>query len=452
MSSSLPQALRPVGLAALCLVLTAPAWAQVPVAPTDVDRHNLLAAATVDALPSSPTAAGERTLSVDELITTVLSHNPELRNAAQAAQTAQASVRNAGVYANPKLEWQTGRNQARLAGTASGNVQGWGVSQLIENPSARQARIDAAQAAATGSALGIGQTRNALVSDTRLLAADYLLRRAEANVGSEDLALLEQVRERVRLRVASGESARYELIKADAEVIQARERVQTATLQAEQVLVSLNRMAGGQLPARWSLTGALPTEAPALAYDDLLQQALRFNPELQVLQTEVSRAQAQADGARASRWPGVELRLGQTREPDVRQSTLGVGVQIPLFDRRTAAIDEAASEVIRAQGRLEGRQATLPQELRLAWQALDLAALRVRSLGEGVVREAESALRVAQAAYQFGERGILEVLDAQRVLRATRVELLRARHQLQTALIELDTLTGRHAQQAATQP
>jgi outer membrane protein TolC len=32
------------------------------------------------------------------------------------------------------------------------------------------------------------------------------------------------------------------------------------------------------------------------------------------------------------------------------------------------------------------------------------------------VREAESALGVAEAAYRFGERGILDYLDAQRVL------------------------------------
>ncbi|MFZ8474709.1 hypothetical protein ACO1MO_13940, partial [Staphylococcus aureus] len=80
-------------------------------------------------------------------------------------------------------------------------------------------------------------------SETRLRASEYLLRRAEAQVTSEDLALLEQVRERVRLRVASGEAPRYEVIKADAEIVHARERQQTAALQAEQVLVTLNRLA-----------------------------------------------------------------------------------------------------------------------------------------------------------------------------------------------------------------
>jgi len=62
------------------------------------------------------------------------------------------------------------------------------------------------------------------------------------------------------------------------------------------------------------------------------------------------------------------------------------------------------------------------------------------------MREAEAALRVAQAAYRFGERGILDVLDAQRVLRSVRADLIDARFQLQVARIALDQLTGQHTE------
>jgi cobalt-zinc-cadmium efflux system outer membrane protein len=61
------------------------------------------------------------------------------------------------------------------------------------------------------------------------------------------------------------------------------------------------------------------------------------------------------------------------------------------------------------------------------------------------VIEAEAALRVAQAAYRFGERGILDVLDAQRVLRSVRADLIDARYQLQVARIALEQLMGQHA-------
>ena len=74
-----------------------------------------------------------------------------------------------------------------------------------------------------------------------------------------------------------------------------------------------------------------------------------------------------------------------------------------------------------------------------------MARLRVDSLGSGAIREAEAALRVSEAAYRFGERGILDVLDAQRVLRTVRADLLAAQFQLQTARIEIELLAGRYA-------
>ena len=53
--------------------------------------------------------------------------------------------------------------------------------------------------------------------------------------------------------------------------------------------------------------------------------------------------------------------------------------------------------------------------------------------------------RCRLAAYRFGERGILDVLDAQRVLRSVRADLLQARFQLQVARITLLQLSGRYA-------
>jgi cobalt-zinc-cadmium efflux system outer membrane protein len=47
---------------------------------------------------------------------------------------------------------------------------------------------------------------------------------------------------------------------------------------------------------------------------------------------------------------------------------------------------------------------------------------------------------VAAAAYRHGERGILDFLDAQRVLRTTRMDYLNARYELQAALIDIERL------------
>jgi len=127
---------------------------------------------------------------------------------------------------------------------------------------------------------------------------------------------------------------------------------------------------------------------------------------------------------------------------------VGVAVQIPLLDNRSGPIAQASAELERAQIRLEGRQAELRQEILRTWKSLEMARLRIEALSQGSVREAEAVLRVAQAAYRFGERGILDVLDAQRVLRSVRADLIEARYQLQEARVLLDRLTGQHIEHA----
>jgi cobalt-zinc-cadmium efflux system outer membrane protein len=117
-------------------------------------------------------------------------------------------------------------------------------------------------------------------------------------------------------------------------------------------------------------------------------------------------------------------------------------VQIPLFDQRSGPIAEAGAELSRANIELEGRKIDLEQQISLAWKSLQIARIRVSALSTGAVVEAQAALRVAEAAYRFGERGILDVLDAQRLLRSVNADLLDARYQYQLAKIELLYLTG----------
>lgn len=413
-------------------------------------RWLLAACLSGAALPTLAAEASPPTLTLDQLTRTVLAHNPGLLASQRARTTAAAGITSARALVNPRLELNAGRNSARLPSATPGAVQGWGVAQFIENPTLREARIDAARAGERGSAQQVAVTRNELVAQVRIQAYGHLLRKAEAEAGADAVALLEQARERVRLRVASGEAPRYEIIKADAEIIQARQREQSARLQAEQALLSLNRLAAGQLPPQFTLAASLSDEIGLQGLEELQRLALADNPELHALRAELERAQAQLTGARASRWPGVELRYGQTREPEMRQNMLGVSVQIPLLDSRSGPVAEASSELERARGRLEGREAELRQQVLLAWKSLEMARLRADALSQGAVREAEAALRVAEAAYRFGERGILDVLDAQRVLRAVRADLLDARYQVQAARIDLEYLAGLHAGAAAT--
>lgn len=397
---------------------------------------------------SATTAAEAGTAyTLDALVQLVLTHNPTLQGARIARTQAEAGIRSAGALPNPRLEVSDGRQRPNGVGGSSGSITGWGVSQLIENPWLRSARVEAAEQGLRSSEAELGLTRAEVVAQVKLRAYEVLLRIEESRAADDEVTLLEQTRDRVRVRVDSGEAARYEIIKAEAEFISARQRQQTAQLAVEQARIRLNQLAAGQLPLGWTLSARLddaqrPVQAPLLR-----EQLLSTNPELQSLRAQLERQQARVREASASRWPGVELRYNDLRDPDNRQGMIGASIQIPLLDQKRGPRAEAEAEATRARTRLEARQIELQLQLDSAVMALEMARLRVEALGQGAIRDAEAAVRVAQAAYRFGERGILDVLDAQRVLRTVRADLLQARYQQQAAAIEIDLLTGREAVQ-----
>ena len=410
---------------------------------------------SVQAQPASPSTELVRTvaaiapaaptpLSIAQLTALIMANNPDLRASLMAQSAARAGITSAQALSNPRLEWSQSLQGARLSSANAVPVQSWAVSQFIENPALRNARIDSARAIEKDSEQQARITRNELLAQVRLRAYQGLLFQAQASAAAEAVQLLEDVRERVRIRVASGEAGRYEIIKADAEIINAREHLQTTRLLAEQTLLELNRMAAGHLPQNWALVGDLSEGLEMNSLMQIQQQVHQHNPELAALQAQLVQSEAQLRAAQSSRWPGVELRYTQLHDPQMRQGQVNVGIQIPLLDSRNGPIAQASVELQRARVRLEGRQAELQQQIMVVWKSLEIARLRIEALSQGSMREAESALRVAQAAYRFGERGILDVLDAQRVLRSVRADLIDARYQLQVARIALDQLTGQH--------
>jgi cobalt-zinc-cadmium efflux system outer membrane protein len=72
-----------------------------------------------------------------------------------------------------------------------------------------------------------------------------LRREAELSNAREDAALMESVRSKIALRVETGEAPRFELIKADAESLNAQKTAQAAGFRVEQSRSLLRQAVGG---------------------------------------------------------------------------------------------------------------------------------------------------------------------------------------------------------------
>jgi cobalt-zinc-cadmium efflux system outer membrane protein len=353
---------------------------------------------------------------------------------------ARHAVVSAGAFPNPELEYLSGTQRSRGPGGNPGNARSVALTQPLDLPWRRSARIAAAEAglAATGAAVRAFEADT--IARLRLHYFDVLRREAELKNAREDMAVMESVRSRIALRVETGEAPRFELIKADAEMLNAQKTAQAAGFRVEQARSALRQAVGGGLPAEFALRGQLRDVPELPPMDGLRRQLQETSPDLARVRAEMVRAQHQLDLERRQRWPNLALKASVDEDPDVRSSKFGLVVSVPLWDRRSGPVGEAAAQLTRARYELEAQEFSLGQQLEVAVQQYEIAEAQVTALESGIVRQAESALKIAEAAYRFGERGFLEVLDAQRVYRAARAELIAGRYELAAAWVEIERL------------
>jgi cobalt-zinc-cadmium efflux system outer membrane protein len=376
-----------------------------------------------------------------------LQANGLLQAARSQVDIAEADVTSAAAFPNPEVTFMAGPDSPRLpeidTGPASMQRQVT-VSQSLENPFLRSARIGAAEAGVEASRANLEQVRADMAAQLRVRTYEFLLRRGLAEMESDIFDLMEEIRRRIKLSVELGEAARFELIRADTEVMTAASRKEAALLNTERARIALLQLTAGALPTEFDVAASLSDPVGLPSLETLRAELPDVNPEILRLEAEQDRAHLRVDQERASVLPSISILYSNYQDKQFTSNTAGLSVRIPLFYRRRGEIDAAIFDAARVRETLDYRRYEIVRLLESAWQAMEIARRRVEMFEGGIVKEAEDALRVAETAFRLGERGFIEVLDTQRVLRNARSELLQAQFELQAAAAEIDRLRAHY--------
>ncbi|MEM5432181.1 TolC family protein [Cupriavidus oxalaticus] len=416
--------------------------AKISAAQAPTPGAELLAATAVPKAASARPAgaAAGPAFSLPQLLDMAQSTNKGVAAAEANVDAASAAISSARAYPNPQVEVMYGRLSGKQPGVTSGNAPSYAVVQKLDYPHQRGLREAMASRGLESSQAARQGFRADLAARVKTSYYDVLRRESELHAAEEDLAMMRQIHSRARLRVEVGEAPRYELIKAETELLASQKNQQTAELRVNQAKAALRQQVGGAMPGQFSLDGTLAQSPDVPPLPVLRDTMTASNAELVQRRTELERARLGVDYQRSLRWPEVAVRASTDRQPDNNVSQIGLVMTIPLWDRRRGPVGEATAQATQAQSALEMREFELAQELESAYRQYEITQAQVTALESGIVREAESALGVAEAAYRFGERGILDFIDAQRVLRSARNELIAAQYEQQLAAIQIEKL------------
>ena len=164
-----------------------------------------------------------------EIIGLAIERNPLIAGAMAAIDQSTGQRTAAGAYPNPTIRGDTGRGYLKDAGPLTSEIPTSateymaGFSQPLEWPAKRSARQRAAEAGLAGASVGLIETRLNLTSDVKVAFYDLLLAQRDLDLAKNNLSIVEDVRRVVSHRVRLGEAPQFDLIKAEVEVLKARQ-------------------------------------------------------------------------------------------------------------------------------------------------------------------------------------------------------------------------------------
>jgi cobalt-zinc-cadmium efflux system outer membrane protein len=371
------------------------------------------------------TQAEAQVLSLPAALSLIEQH-PQWQEAQAQIMQAQGEQQTAMQYLNPNLDLVSETQDKRSLG----------VSQPLETASVRHYRQAGAEQGLQAANYQLLLLRRQLSAQIKRFYYTILQRQQELTLATEEFTLLTQLRHAVKLRVQVGESPRYEAVKAEAEWLASKSRQMMATqnlLLARQQLSE--KLALSELPEVTMPDLSAETQQCQLAQAD--RMPLNKHPMLSLAQTELNKNQQLLRYEEALVTPQPTVMIATEQEMGIDRFKVGVSIPLALWHQRDGQIATAKAKITQSQARVTATERQLKQNWSQSVLTYQIANAQLDSFDSGLLAEAKTAFEVAKAAYKYGERGILDYIDAQRTLASVQRSYVSSQFERHYACIDI---------------
>ncbi|KRG87048.1 MULTISPECIES: TolC family protein [Stenotrophomonas] len=389
---------------------------------------------------SSPPAP----LTLDEAVSRVARTHPDLR--LPVLQRAAAEARYEGAGFKPPLVF--GVDVENALGT--GVNRGFDASEVTVSLAGvleRGGKLDARRALAQANIDAIAPQREVTRLDLMAeVARRYLAvtaARGQRRIAMDDIEQRRRAVAAARVRMLAGASPASTLMTAQAALAQAeldRDRAEQAERAARMALAAL----WNAREADFTEVSGEPLQLPALEDFQQLATLLSDTPELAVIAGEARVREAQLQLARSELRGNLSWQMGVRNSRASGDNGLVGGFSMPLGTARRAGpeIRAAETELAMSAVQRESRALQLYSTLAEAHGRYGTARLEVARMGSDVLPQLQRAEKAAETAWRAGAISYMEWGQLQAMRIEARQRQLDAALAAQTALIEIQRLTG----------
>jgi cobalt-zinc-cadmium efflux system outer membrane protein len=363
---------------------------------------------SVSLVIGGPMSSLVRAITLDDALARAETTSPLALELAREVERAGSAVRAAGLWPNPEFSLSaedSGSETERITDLSLAIPVG---GRLALEKKAARSTLRSAEAR-------VRQARIELRAGVREVFFELCRFQEKVRVFEGGMERFDRLVEALRAREREGESSGFDRMRAERERAEVEIGLSDAfqgQSRARSALAALVGMPAAEVAAEGSL---LPT-TPLPPIEEL-RAAARSHGDLMAIEAEAERADWLARAARRRLIPEPVLVAGTKSKEEAGAEdsgpVFGISFALPIFDR-----GQGERAVTRADGLLlRARHHTLQQSIEAELEAAYAEAASTKQAEEVYTRAPDPSdlARIAWAAYEGGEMGILELLDAHRL-------------------------------------
>ena len=389
--------------------------------------------------------AGAQEITEKELVRRFLSESPHVRELSAGIAALRAETRGWSLWPNP---------------AASYSREGAGLTQFLQYEQAlpvsgRLSRLQRAGSEFVGAAQSQTEfTRWELISEIRTAFYDLVTAQERETAVRANLDRLDEILKILRAREQEGEGSAYDRLRTERERSEIETEiaaVRIGTAQARSRLAAF--LPRGSVPESVNAKGSLASSQPIPTLEALLARALDARGDYKAERQEIAGLEYRRQAAERLRIPEPSVAVGYKRADIGPGATPGstiagngsfvaLSVPLPLFNKGKTEVARYRAETERVQARRQSTEQRIVAEVDAARKILELRRGVLSDYQRRVEEQGRQLEQIARGAYQEGEIGILELLDAYRVNLQSRLRSLEFTSAAKQAEIDLERVIG----------
>lgn len=390
-----------------------------------------------DTVPA-PESTSERNvaLTFETALTLADGVNPELAVANRQIEIAAGTELQARARPNPDLSF-TGDwlGQPQRESTLA-------LSQEIELGDKRKARMSYAALGREVATVAAAAERANVRATVRQTFFSALAAQEQTRLGAGSVALATRAANAAGRQIKAGRLAPVALSRAQIAVSNA----ELDLIEAETQLATARK----RLYALWGETDDLAPLAgvleslPTLPEQAELFQAVEQAPQMLQARRDIERGEAGIGVERSRRIGNLTIGGGARRlaEDGSNAAVLTLSMPLPIFDRNQGNLAAAIATRDQALDRERALRTRLQRDIGEAYAQYRGRRLAVATIHDNILPAAQLALDATSKAFELGRFGIIDVLDAQKILFTARTQYARALADAHSAYADIERALG----------